>query len=223
MHKGTPGEQKIQAQQQSRARAERFYRRQMRTSLSERMVRLIGQQEMVFVATADMDGNCDCSPRFGGAGFVLVLDDRTLAYPEYRGNGVFASLGNILENPHVGLVFLDFFDTTVGLHVNGSADSYVPSELPSSLLAYLEKEQPKIDSAVERWVVITVDEAYIHCSKHVPSLEKKGKAIRWGTDDREAKSDDYFLRSARRESRKVSENSSDGPTDCGALGGEIQL
>ena len=203
MHEGTSGEQEIQAQQQSQARAERFYRRQMRNSLSERMVELIGQQEMVFVATADADGNCDCSPRFGGAGFVLVLDDRTLAYPEYRGNGVFASLGNISENPHIGLVFLDFFDTTVGLHVNGSANSYVPTELPSILRTYLEKENPKMDSGVERWVVITVDEAYIHCSKHVPSLERKDKAIRWGTDNREAKSDDYFLKTARRESRKI--------------------
>ena len=140
MHEGTSGEQEIQAQQQSRARAERFYRRQMRNSLSERMVELIGQQEMVFIATADADGNCDCSPRFGGAGFVLVLDDRTLAYPEYRGNGVFASLGNISENLHIGLVFLDFFDTTIGLHVNGNANSYVPAELPSILRAYLERE-----------------------------------------------------------------------------------
>ena len=57
MHEGTSGEQEIQAQQQSRACAERFYRRQMRNSLSERMVELIRQQEMVFVATADADGN----------------------------------------------------------------------------------------------------------------------------------------------------------------------
>ena len=177
MHEGTSGEQEIQAQQQSQARAERFYRRQMRNSLSERMVELIRQQEMVFVATADADGNCDCSPRFGGAGFVLVLDDRILAYPEYRGNGVFASLGNISENPHIGLVFLDFFDTTIGLHVNGNANSYIPTELPSILRAYLERENPKTDSGVERWIVITVDEAYIHCSKHVPSLEKKDKEL----------------------------------------------
>ena len=64
-----------------------------------------------------------------------------------------------------------------------------------------------MDSGVERWVVITVDEAYIHCSKHVPSLEKQDKAIKWGTDNREAKSDDYFLQTARRESRKVPGNS----------------
>ncbi len=183
----------MQARQTSQARAQRFYDRQMRDRLSESMVALICRQEMVFVATADAGGNCDCSPRFGRAGFVLVLDDKTLAYPEYRGNGVFASLGNIAENPHVGLVFVDFLDTTVGLHVNGVAGSYRATELPPALASYLNSESPAFDSAVECWVVITVDEAYIHCSKHVPLLEQKEKPILWGTDDPLAKSDDYFL------------------------------
>jgi uncharacterized protein len=49
-----------------------------------------------------------------------VLDEKTLAYPEYRGNGVMSSLGNISENPHVGLLFVDFTDK-IGLHVNGRA------------------------------------------------------------------------------------------------------
>lgn len=164
----------------------------MRDRLSDRMVDHIRRQEMVFVATADADGNCDCSPRFGNTGFVLVLDDKTLAYPEYRGNGVFASVGNILENPHIGLVFVDFFDTTVGLHVNGAAAVHPAAELPPTLASYLEKNTSAPGPPVERWVVITVDEAYIHCSKHVPLLEKKGKTIKWGTDDPIAKSDAYF-------------------------------
>ncbi len=169
----------------------------MRDRFSEKMVELIRRQAMVFVATADAYGNCDCSPRFGKAGFVLVLDNKTLAYPEYRGNGVFASLGNIKENPHLGLVFVDFFDTTVGLHVNGAAQSYPSTELPPTLASYLDRESPPLDSAVECWVVITVDEAYIHCSKHVPLLEKKDKVIMWGTDDLAAKSDDYFQSSSK--------------------------
>ena len=189
---GTPGEREVQAELQSQDRAQRFYERQMRDQLSEKMVALIQRQEMMFVATADAQGNCDCSPRFGKAGYVLVLDDKTLAYPEYRGNGVFASLGNIRENPHVGLVFVDFCDTSVGLHVNGAAHCYPPTELPPTLVSYLESESPPLDAAVEGWVVIMIDEAYIHCSKHVPLLEKKDKLIMWGTDDPLAKSDDYF-------------------------------
>ena len=193
---GTPGEREVQAQLESQVRAQRFYERQMRDRLSKKMVNLIRRQEMMFVATADAHGNCDCSPRFGKAGFVLLLDDKTLAYPEYRGNGVFASLGNIRENPHAGLVFVDFFDTTVGLHVNGGAHSYPSTGLPPTLASYLG-ESPPLDSAVECWVVITVDEAYIHCSKHVPLLEKKDKLIMWGTDDSLAKSDDYFQSSPK--------------------------
>ena len=99
------GERILQTEMGSSERACQFYDRQMRSSLTEKMASLIRRQEMVFVAAADASGNCDCSPRFGNAGFVLVLDEATLAWPEYRGNGVYASLGNILENPHVGLVF----------------------------------------------------------------------------------------------------------------------
>ncbi len=197
MNRGTTGEREMQAQLKSQARAQRFYERQMRDRLSEKMIDLIRRQEMMFVATADEHGNCDCSPRFGRAGFVLVLNDKTLAYPEYRGNGVFAGLGNIRENPHIGLVFVDFFNTTVGLHVNGAANVYISTELPSMLTTYLDSVSPALDSAVECWVVVTVDEAYIHCSKHVPLLAKKEKLIAWGTDDPLTKSEDYFQSSPK--------------------------
>ena len=130
MHSGTKGEKDIQNRQESADRAKRFYKYQMQNQLNEKMKELIKKQEMAFIATSDAEGNCDCSPRFGKPGFISILDNQTLAYPEYRGNGVFASLGNILENPHIGIVFVDFFNTTVGLHVNGKANSYLLSELP---------------------------------------------------------------------------------------------
>ena len=191
------GERKVQIQMDTQNRANRFYDRQMHDHLTARMMSLIVQQELVFVATSDSHGNCDCSPRFGNRGFVLVLDERTVAYPEYRGNGVYASLGNILENPHIGLVFVDFFNTTVGLHVNGEAHSYTPTESPEKLNAYIEHFDPPIVTTVERWVVVTVEEAYIHCSKHIPQLAKIDKVIQWGTDDLVAKSDGFFLESRR--------------------------
>ena len=187
------GERQLQKEMGTDDRAGRFYDRQMHDHLTAKMASLIGQQEFVFVATADAQGNCDCSPRFGNAGFVHVLDDMTLAYPEYRGNGVYASLGNILENPHIGLVFVDFYKTTVGLHVNGQAHSFTPAVIPARLSTYLEQQDPALVTSVERWVVITVEEAYIHCSKHVPRLVKTSKTIQWGTDDPVAKSDSFFL------------------------------
>ena len=186
------GERLLQTEMGSSERACQFYDRQMWSSLTEKMASLIRRQEMVFVATADGRGNCDCSPRFGNAGFVLVLDEATLAWPEYRGNGVYASLGNILENPHVGLVFLDMFDTTVGLHVNGEAHSFSNSDAPEILTQYIEQNNPPVVATVERWVVVTIEEAYIHCSKHVPRVERTGKQIDWGTDDPAAKSSEFF-------------------------------
>ena len=63
------------------------------------MQTFLARQELMFVDTADAKGNADSAFRCGHAGFVKILDERTVAYPEYRGNGVMASLGNIRKIP----------------------------------------------------------------------------------------------------------------------------
>ena len=169
-------------------RADAFYSQQMLTALNAEMTSFIGKQAMVFVATADSQGECDASARFGPPGFVEVLDEHHLAWPEYRGNGVMASLGNIEENPHVGLLFIDFFESTVGLHVNGTA-----RVLPNGELSRLAPaDDPSSRPEPERWVWLTVEEAYMHCSKHVPHLARLEKRIAWGTDDAVQKGGDFF-------------------------------
>lgn len=173
-------------------RAQNFYKHHLHDQLTERMSEMIQRQEMVFIATSDAQGNCDCSPRFGPPGFVHMVDSRTLAYPEFRGNGVYASLGNILENPHIGMVFVDFFDSTVGLHINGEAQSCSPEELPPQISSTLKLTPEEQSRVIERWVVINIEEAYIHCSKHIPQLQKVAKPIQWGTDDPKAKSSSFF-------------------------------
>jgi predicted pyridoxine 5'-phosphate oxidase superfamily flavin-nucleotide-binding protein len=75
---------------------------------------------MFFVATADASGHPDCSYKGGLPGFVRVLDGRTLAFPDYDGNGMYRSWGNLLVNPHVGLLFIDF-ENPRRLRVNGTA------------------------------------------------------------------------------------------------------
>jgi predicted pyridoxine 5'-phosphate oxidase superfamily flavin-nucleotide-binding protein len=70
--------------------------------------RLIESADMFFLATADEHGLPDCSYKGGDRGFVRVLDDRTIAFPSYDGNGIFASLGNLEVNPQVGILFIDF-------------------------------------------------------------------------------------------------------------------
>jgi uncharacterized protein len=68
----------------------------------------IAERDMFFLATADADGRPTCSYKGGEPGFVRVLDARTLAFPNYDGNGMYLSAGNMLVNPVVGLLFIDF-------------------------------------------------------------------------------------------------------------------
>jgi hypothetical protein len=75
---------------------------------------------MFFLATADAAGRPDCSYKGGLPGFVRVIDPRTLAFPDYDGNGMFRSLGNIAVNPNVGLLFVDF-ERGDRMRVNGTA------------------------------------------------------------------------------------------------------
>ncbi|MBM7646795.1 putative pyridoxine 5'-phosphate oxidase superfamily flavin-nucleotide-binding protein [Scopulibacillus daqui] len=189
------GERALQEKYGTSKQAYAFYNNQILSYLNDVMIRFIAKQEMVFISTSDSRGRCDSSFRAGLPGFVRVIDSKTLIYPEYRGNGVMASLGNIYENPHIGMMFIDFFDSTVGLHVNGTASIAENNELkhrvhldPSVEKDIAEKEQDK----PQRWVIISVEEAYIHCSKHIPLLQKASKHIDWGTNDISAKGGDFF-------------------------------
>ncbi|NMO89278.1 pyridoxamine 5-phosphate oxidase [Actinomycetospora sp. TBRC 11914] len=159
------------------------------------MTDFIGGMTMMFVATADRRGECDSSLRAGPEGFVTVLDDRHVAYPEYRGNGVMASLGNIAENPHVGLLMIDFSEALIGLHVNGSARVVADADLR---LEYPELPTDGVPGRrAQVWVVVEVEEAYIHCRKHIPRLVPAERNRSWGTDAVKAKGGDYFGAAAR--------------------------
>lgn len=189
------GEQQAQQQFGTTTRAAAFYANQMLNYLNRPMQLFIARQEMVFIATADAKGACDSSFRAGTRGFVTVLDEKTLVYPEYRGNGVLASLGNILENPHIGMIFLDYYLTTMGLHVNGTAQVLTPGELEAIQPlppGILEAMQIKGGRHPEAWILVKVEEAYVHCSKHVPLMKRLDKHIAWGSDDEFVKGGDFF-------------------------------
>ena len=190
---GSEGERILQKKVGSENKASAFYNKQMLDYLNPYMRKFILKQEMVFIATADPKGECDCSFRAGKQGFVRVLNEKTLLCPEYRGNGVMASMGNILENPHIGMTFIDFFENTIGLHVNGKAKIVENDELlADKTLDGVANSIQEEGTAPERWILITVEEAYIHCSKHIPHLKKLDKKIHWGTDKETHKGGDFF-------------------------------
>lgn len=192
---GSNAEHALQEAYGTSKKAAAFYNKQMLNYLNPSMCEFIAQQEMVFIATSDAHGECDCSFRAGSPGFIHVIGSDFLAYPEYRGNGVLASLGNISENPHIGMVFIDFFRNTIGLHVNGTArivengDISSEENLPDAIKDTIHSPNGQ---KPERWVFVHVEEAYIHCSKHIPLLKKLDKEIHWGTDDEVRKGGDYF-------------------------------
>jgi predicted pyridoxine 5'-phosphate oxidase superfamily flavin-nucleotide-binding protein len=187
---GSAGEHLLQLAYGTRKRAERFYGDQLSERLNEAMIEFIGRMEMAFIATSDAHGEADCSFRAGPPGFIQVLDDRHVAYPEYRGNGVLASLGNISENPHVGIMLLDFVRDRIGLHINGRA-MIVEDEVMRAEFAGLPEETVR-GRRPERWVLVEVDEAYIHCRKHIPAMLRVDADQAWGTDDVKRKGGDYF-------------------------------
>ncbi|UOQ49215.1 pyridoxamine 5'-phosphate oxidase family protein [Gracilibacillus caseinilyticus] len=188
------GEKFLQTKYGTEKRANAFYKNQMLHFLNQDMIAYIARQTMVFISTSDSEGNCDASFRVGQEGFVYTIDAQTLMYPEYRGNGVMASLGNISENPHIGLMFVDFFEDQIGLHINGRAEIVENDHLPSFLLSneQLTYMNQREGDKAERWVYIKVEEAYVHCSKHIPKLKKEEKAIHWGTNNKKYKGGDYF-------------------------------
>jgi len=82
----------------------------------------IERMDMFFLATADADGRPQCSYKGGDPGFVRVLDEHTVAFPNYDGNGMFMSMGNLLVNPQVGMLFVDFTaERPSRLRLNGVA------------------------------------------------------------------------------------------------------
>ena len=87
--------------------------------------------DMFFLATADAQGRPTCSYKGGDPGFVRVLDERTLAFPSYDGNGMYLSLGNTLANPEVGMLFISF-ERRRRLRLQGTASIDPGDELLAS-------------------------------------------------------------------------------------------
>lgn len=117
-----------------------------------------------FLATADVEGHCDCSYRGreeDGDGRALpvacVLDPHALVFPDYGGNGMFNSLGNLLVNPQAGLLFIDFPSQT-RLRVNGRAEVMTePDDVVRGLWPM-----------ARRAVRVKVEQVYWNCSRRIP-------------------------------------------------------
>ena len=115
------GNRRLQDQFDSRRIADRLEEKLTRFVFSDGDRAFIEGAAFFFLATADADGRPDCSFKGGMPGFVRLVGEGELAFPDYDGNGMFKSLGNIVANPSVGLLFIDMGEKPRRLRVNGTA------------------------------------------------------------------------------------------------------
>ncbi|MBF6173316.1 pyridoxamine 5'-phosphate oxidase family protein [Nocardia blacklockiae] len=127
-----------------------------RPALHPRDRQWIATSPFLVLATSDAEGNCDASPKGDPAGFVRVLDDRTLAIPERPGNRRADGYLNILANPHVGVIFL-IPGRNETLRINGRAR--------------LVRDAPYFDDMIVKGhrpvlaVEVAIEQIFFHCAK----------------------------------------------------------
>jgi uncharacterized protein len=134
------GMRELQDLRETRRLADRLAKVTLHSAFTDEDRGFIQRCRMLCIATADEHGNPDCSYKGGRPGFVNVLDENTLAIPDYDGNGMYRTWGNVLVNPRVGLLFLDF-ETPKRVRVNGSArishDPSLCAQFPGAVFVVL--------------------------------------------------------------------------------------
>lgn len=147
----------------SRALQDRFDTRRLADRLADVKVHasftpedraFIERLDMFFLASVDDEGRPTCSYKGGDPGFVRVLDERTLAFPSYDGNGMFLSLGNLQATKQVGLLFIDFQE---------------PRRLRVDGRARLAFEHPLLERYPEAQLVVEVEaeRIYPNCGRYI--------------------------------------------------------
>jgi len=151
----------------SRSLQDRFDTRRLADRIEERLVSdtideddkaFIERLDMFFLATADEEGRPNCSYKGGEPGFVRVLDEHTIAFPSFDGNGMYLSMGNARQNPQVGLLFVDF-QLQKRLRLNG--------------VASIAEDDPLLPDYPRAQLVVRVraTQVFPNCPRYIHKLE----------------------------------------------------
>jgi predicted pyridoxine 5'-phosphate oxidase superfamily flavin-nucleotide-binding protein len=159
------GSRQLQDQFDSRRIADRLEEKLTRTAFTADDQAFIESLPYFFLASADVDGRPDCSFKGGMPGFVRVTGPAELAFPDYDGNGMFKSLGNLLVNPGVGLLFIAMHDKPRRLRVNGEAA--------------VSRDDPLLSSTVGAQLIVRVRVRAIfpNCPRYVPAMQLTGPSV----------------------------------------------
>ncbi len=152
------GNRQLQDEFQSRSIADRLEQVTTRAVFTDDDRKFIESRIFFFLATADDEGRADCSFKGGAAGFVRVSAPDELVFPDYDGNGMFKSLGNIAVNPNVGLLFLDF-EKPRRLRVNGTGA--------------ISRDDPLLAHTVGAQLIVRVKVRAIfpNCPRYLPTMQ----------------------------------------------------
>jgi predicted pyridoxine 5'-phosphate oxidase superfamily flavin-nucleotide-binding protein len=143
----------------SRALADRLEQRTRRSAFTDEDAGFIASLRFFFLATANAQGQPDCSFKGGDPGFARVLAPDLLVFPDYDGNGMFKSLGNIRANPHVGMLFIAMEDKPKRLRVNGTAEVVLDDPL-----------LPEFEGA-QALVRVTPVDIFPNCPRNIPRMQ----------------------------------------------------
>ena len=153
------GQRELQDRFASRALADRLDETLRRDRFNDADKAFVEESPFFFLATADAEGRPDCSFKGGLPGFVRVAAPDLLLFPDYDGNGMFRSLGNIRANPNVGLLFIRIGDKPGRLRINGRAE-----------IAF-EDERLEGFAGGQMLVKVTPTAIFPNCPRYIPRLE----------------------------------------------------
>ncbi|HET6322538.1 MAG TPA: pyridoxamine 5'-phosphate oxidase family protein [Hyphomicrobium sp.] len=173
--------------EQHRALQDRFESRPMADRIEEIAVKteigaderaFIESRDFFFLSTIDDRGRPTVSYKGGGVGFVRVVDETTIMFPSYDGNGMYLSMGNIAGNPNIGLLFMDF-EKPFRLRMQGVAEV---TDDPALLSSFMEADLVVRMKLSELWMNCP---RYIHryqrikASRYVPQVDVETPICEW--------------------------------------------
>jgi predicted pyridoxine 5'-phosphate oxidase superfamily flavin-nucleotide-binding protein len=153
------GNRSLQDQFDSRRISDRLEQKLARTAFTDDDKAFIEGAIYFFLATADAEGRPDCSFKGGAPGFIRVTGPSELAFPDYDGNGMFKSLGNLQVNRSVGLLFIDMHERPRRLRVNGTAT--------------MSRDDPLLGRTLGAQMIVRVAARAIfpNCPRYIPKLQ----------------------------------------------------
>jgi uncharacterized protein len=159
------GNRRLQDRFDSRRISDRLEERLTRMSFTDDDKAFIESVSYFFLATADAEGRPDCSFKGGMPGFVRITGPSELAFPDYDGNGMFKSLGNVVVNPHIGILFIAMHGKPRRLRVNGRAT--------------VRDDDPLLGETVGAQLIVRVAAKAIfpNCPRYIPTMELTASSV----------------------------------------------